>query len=55
MSFNKFTPEAKLFQMLGFFLAACLLCYPFMGIAPVISWAAASAFILWFFYQLNSN
>ena len=55
MSFNNYSAEGQVFRLLAFFLVACLLCYPYMGILPVLSWAASSIFILWFFYQLNSN
>ena len=55
MSSNNFTTEGQVFRFLAFWLAACLLCYPFMGLYPVVGWCAASVFVLWFFYQLNAN
>ena len=55
MSSNNFSAEGRVFRFLAFWLAACLLCYPFMGLYPVVGWCAASVVILWLFYQLNAN
>ena len=55
MSSNNLSTEGQVFGFLAFWLAACLLCYPFMGLYPVVGWCAASVFVLWFFYQLNAN
>ena len=55
MSFNNLNgqPESQILSFLAFWLAACLICIPYMGIYPLFGWGAASVFVLWFFYQLN--